>query len=122
MLRNYPYCGDKVAFGGKGATVKSNPRTKKKMVAKVKDVNAKSPAHSKSEQPSHTPAPIPPAAAAPPAPARKPSKSKAAAPAAAPAPAGLTKASRLALIKTRHEAMKREIDQIREDLDSEEEE
>jgi hypothetical protein len=32
------------------------------------------------------------------------------------------KAGRLGLIKTRHEAMKREIDQIREDLESEEEE
>lgn len=32
------------------------------------------------------------------------------------------KISRLGLIKQRHEAMKREIDQIREDLESEEEE
>lgn len=32
------------------------------------------------------------------------------------------KLGRLGLIKTRHEAMKREIDQIREDLESEEEE
>ena len=32
------------------------------------------------------------------------------------------KMSRLTVIKTRHEAMKREIDQIREDLESEEEE
>ncbi|HEY3319951.1 MAG TPA: hypothetical protein VGP72_05760 [Planctomycetota bacterium] len=43
-----------------------------------------------------------------------------------PAPAGAAasepKPGRLGLIKTRHEAMKREIDQIREDLESEEEE
>jgi hypothetical protein len=32
------------------------------------------------------------------------------------------KMNRLTMIKTRHEAMKREIDQIREDLESEEEE
>ena len=46
------------------------------------------------------------------------------APDAAPAMQGDDgqKMTRLTVIKTRHEAMKREIDQIREDLESEEEE
>ena len=47
---------------------------------------------------------------------------KAAATAAAPIALEQAKLTRLALIKARHEAMKREIDQIREDLESEEEE
>jgi hypothetical protein len=41
--------------------------------------------------------------------------------AAAPAGPEAPKATRLVLLKARHEAMKREIDQIREDLESDEE-
>jgi hypothetical protein len=74
----------------------------------------------------HAPAAAPAAKAAPAAVAVK-VKGKRGRPAANPDTARSLsgdepKAGRLGLIKTRHEAMKREIDQIREDLESEEEE
>jgi hypothetical protein len=63
------------------------------------------------------------ASTAQPAPAKgKNTGKRAAQEAAATPPTDAQKPGRLSLIKTRHEAMKREIDQIREDLETDEEE
>jgi hypothetical protein len=89
-----------------------NLRKKKK--AEVPKPVVKAVAHSKSKeakQPAEEPA----------VPVRGTRTGRAAA-AAAPQPASQDgKSSRLILLKARHEAMKREIDQIREDLESEDE-
>jgi hypothetical protein len=90
-----------------------NLRKKKK--AEVPKPVVKAVAHSKSKeakQPAEEPV----------APVRGTRTGRAAAAAPAPVPASQDgKSSRLVLLKARHEAMKREIDQIREDLESEDE-
>jgi hypothetical protein len=105
-------CYDNLRKKKKADSVKSNTIDKKHApTAKAKDARN-----------NHAAEPAPPAKAAVPAAKVKGKRGRPSAALSAAMAGDEPKAGRLGLIKTRHEAMKREIDQIREDLESEEEE